>query len=117
MTEEKATELFEKWRKILHLEAWDIRFQWCVRGRDMNIADALGCTSYKHESHQTIVQMLDPVDFESKLFNYGYEKTLVHELLHLKFSDIDDSGDALRDKILHQLVDDLSRAFVASARG
>lgn len=117
MTEEKATELFEKWRKILHLEAWDIRFQWCVRGRDMNIADALGCTSYRHESHQAIIQMLDPVDFENDLFQYDYEKTLVHELLHLKFVDLDDSGDPLRDKLTHQMIDDIARAFMDAIRG
>lgn len=117
MTEEKATELFEKWRKILHLEAWDIRLQWCVRGRDMNIVDALGCTSYRHASHQAIVQMLDPVDFENDLFQYDYEKTLVHELLHLKFADLDDSGDPLRDKLTHQMIDDLARAFMDAIRG
>lgn len=117
MTEQKATELFEKWRKILHLEAWDIRFQWCVRTRDMNIADALGCTSYKHESHQAIIEMLDPVDFENDLFQYDYEKTLVHELLHLKFADLDDSGEPLRDKLTHQMIDDLARAFMDAIRG
>lgn len=69
MTEQKANELFEKWRKILHLEAWDIRFKWKVRAWDTNIADALGCTSYKYESHQAIIQMLDPVDFEQVLKN------------------------------------------------
>lgn len=117
MTEPKANELFRKWVAILQLGHWDIRFQWCVRDRDMSLPNSVGCTSFNHENRQAIVQMLDPVDFESKLFNYGYEKTLVHELLHLKFSDIDDSGDPLRDKMTHQLIDDLARAFVASTRG
>lgn len=92
MTEQEATRLFEKWRKILHLEAWDIKFQWCVRGRDMNLQDCMGCTSFLHESHQAIVQMLDPVDFDNDLFSYDYEKTLVHELLHLRFSDLENSA-------------------------
>lgn len=117
MTEREANELFYKWSGILHLEAWDVRFQWRVRARDMNIADALGCTSYKHESHQAIIQMLDPVDFENDLFQYDYEKTLVHELLHLKFADLDDSGDPLRDKLTHQMIDDLARAFMDAVRG
>lgn len=116
MTEQEATRLFEKWRKILHLEAWDIKFQWCVRGRDMNLQDCMGCTSFLHESHQAIVQMLDPVDFDNDLFFYDYEKTLVHELLHLRFSDLENSGDPLRDKLTHQLIDDLARAFIRASK-
>lgn len=116
MTEQEATRLFEKWRKILHLEAWDIKFQWCVRGRDMNLQDCMGCTSFLHESHQAIVQMLDPVDFDNDLFSYDYEKTLVHELLHLRFSDLENSGDPLRDKLTHQLIDDLARAFICASK-
>lgn len=117
MTEEKATELFEKWRKILHLEAWDIRFKWKVRARDMNLPDSVGCTTFNNISKQAIIHMLDPVDFENDLFEYDYEKTLVHELLHLKFADLDDSGDPLRDKLTHQMIDDLARAFVNAVRG
>lgn len=116
MTEQEATRLFEKWRKILHLEAWDIKFQWCVRGRDMNLQDCMGCTSFLHASHQAIVQMLDPVDFDNDLFSYDYEKTLVHELLHLMFSDLENSGDPLRDKLTHQLIDDLARAFICASK-
>lgn len=116
MTEQEATRLFEKWRKILHLEAWDIKFQWCVRGRDMNLQDCMGSTSFLHESHQAIVQMLDPVDFDNDLFSYDYEKTLVHELLHLRFSDLENSGDPLRDKLTHQLIDDLARAFICASK-
>lgn len=114
MTEQRANELFRKWVAILQLGCWDIRFQWCVRDRDMNLSNSVGCTSFNHESRQAIVQMLDPVDFQNDSFDYDYEKTLVHELLHLKFSDVDDSGDPLRDKMTHQLIDDLARAFVVA---
>lgn len=115
MTEQKATELFEKWRKILHLEAWDIRFQWRVRVDAMK-RPGLGCTEFQHATREAIIKMLDPVDFENDLFEYDYEKTLVHELLHLKFADLDDSGDPLRDKLTHQMIDDLARAMVETAR-
>lgn len=117
MTEQKATELFEKWRKILHLESWDIRFKWKVRERDMRLSDSVGCTTFSHESRQAIIEMLDPIDFENDLFQYDYEKTLVHELLHIKFSDLDNSGDPLRDKLTHQIIDDIARAMVQAAMG
>ena len=45
------------------------------------------------------------VDFEDR-------KTLVHELLHLKFCLLGDSGNDLQDRYVHQLIDDLARAFV-----
>lgn len=112
MDEQKAKALLRKWVSILGLESWDIVFRWKLRANDMAIPDSLGCAQFTFESRQAIIQMLDPVDFDNPDFAYDYEKTLVHELLHLKFAKIDDSGDALRDKITHQLIDDLARAFV-----
>lgn len=116
MTEEKAVELFKKYVRILRLESWDIRFQWKVRADDMNINDSVGCNTYKHTSRQSIIQMLDSVDFNNTLFEYDYEVTLVHELLHIKFADVDDSGDQLRDKLMHQLINDMAIALVACSR-
>lgn len=112
MDEQKANALLRKWVSILGLESWNIVFRWKLRANDMAIPDSLGCAQFTFESRQAIIQMLDPVDFDNPDFTYDYEKTLVHELLHLKFAKIDDSGDALRDKITHQLIDDLARAFV-----
>ena len=118
MTEKKANELFEKWRKVFHLESWEIVFQWCVRRPYMNDSepDSMGCTTFDMVSRQAIIQMLDPVDFHDGLFSYDYEKTLVHELLHIKFAELDYSGDTLRDNLTHQMVNDLAKAFVAVSR-
>lgn len=41
MTEPEAKRLFEKWRDRLHLEAWDLRFEWKVRQRDMYVEERL----------------------------------------------------------------------------
>lgn len=112
MTEERANELFRKWVNILHLESWDIRFQWKVRERDMDLKESCGCTGFLHSARQAVVQMVDPVDYDNALFEYDYEKTLIHELLHIKFADLDDTGDPLRDKLTHQMINDLAVAFV-----
>lgn len=114
MTEKHANELFNKWVKRLHLESWDIRFKWKVRSANMALSDSVGCTTFNHTSKQAIIEMLDPIDFDNDLFTYDYEKTLVHELLHLKFADLDNSGDPLRDKLTHQLIDGLAKSFVDS---
>ena len=118
MTEEKAFELFNKWVRILGLENWDIKLYWKTREMDMSIKESYGCTTYLHESRQAVIQMLDPVDCDDlRPFKYDYEKTLIHELLHVKFADLEDSGDQLRDKLTHQMIDDIARAFIKCSKG
>lgn len=116
MTEEKATALFNEWVKRLHLGEWDIDFQWRVLAKNMNEPDSTGCTSANVVGRQAIIQMVDPVDYPDSPFYYDYEKTLVHELLHLVFWDMDDSGDDLRDKLTHIMVERLARALVNAKR-
>ena len=114
MTEEKAQMLFEKWVNILDLGSWNIHFEWSVKEKDMPEEDTTGYTQYLHTKKQAIITMLDPADFEidNEYFNYDYEQTLVHELLHLKFSDIEDSENELQNKLLHQLIDSLAKSFI-----
>lgn len=117
MTKEKAIQLFDKWVHILHLEGWHISFEWKVPGHCMNVEESVGATKYQHSTGQAIVQMVDPEDYPKDTpFPYDYEKTLVHELLHLKFADLDDTGDNLRDKLTHRLVDDLAVAFIEASK-
>lgn len=116
VTEAIARKLLDRWVRILHLEEWNINFQWKVRAKDMIGQDCIGCTSANVVSRQAIIQMIDPVDFENPDFPYDYEKTLVHELLHLTFWDMDDTGDDLRDKLIHIMVDRMARALVTAER-
>lgn len=116
MTEEKATALLHEWINRLHLEEWAIAFQWRVLAKDMNEAECIGCTSANIVSRQAIIQMVDPVDYPDSPFEYDYEKTLVHELLHLVFWDMDDTGDDLRDKLTHIMVDRMARALIDAKR-
>lgn len=117
MTEEKAKELLNEWVKRLHLEEWAINFQWRVLEKDMTIKESIGCTSANVVSRQASIQMIDPVDYPDSHFDYDYEKTLVHELLHLVFWDMDDTGDELRDKLTHIMVDRMAKALVSAKRG
>lgn len=49
------------------------------------------------------------------------KKTLVHELLHIKFSTIDKDLNTyegiVAEQVRHQLIDDLARALVMAKRG
>ena len=115
MTEKEANIHFEKWTNRLHLEDWDIRFKWSVRA-DKLPENVCGNTSYVFERKMATIEMVNEVDYINELFPYDYEQTLVHELLHLKFAAIDDSENALQNKLVHQLVDDVSKWLVNASR-
>lgn len=40
------------------------------------------------------------------------QKILIHELLHLKMSFWCQNDDNVEDRVMHQIIDDLARAFV-----
>ena len=42
---------------------------------------------------------------------FNFEKTLVHELLHLKLTFWCQNEDSVSDRLMHQIIDDLARAF------
>lgn len=115
MTEKEANILFEKWKNMLHLEDWDIKFQWSVRADELP-EDVCGSATYVFERKMAIVKMISEVDYTNELFPYDYEQTLVHELLHLKFAAIDDSENALQNKLVHQLIDDMAKWLVNASR-
>ena len=118
MTEQKATALFHKWVKILRLFDWDIRFHWRVHPMEMAEKDSAGCSSYNWVCKQAVIEIADPDKYKMDMqgFAFDYEQILVHELLHLKFSLIDDPDDKMTGAVVHQLVDDMAKSLVAASR-
>lgn len=118
MTEEKAKALFEEWVKILQLEEWDIRFHWRVDPKRMKIADCAGDTSYNDVCKQAVIEIADLDLYETDMdgFEVDYEQVLVHELMHLKLSILDDTDNELQNKTVHHLVDGLARSLIKAAR-
>lgn len=100
------------WSSVLDLSRWSIKFQWKVKATEMNIEDAFGCTTLNKVSRLAIIQIIDQNDVTDSMVAFNYEKTLVHELLHLKMAFLDDSGDDLRDTMTHAMIDDLAVSFV-----
>ncbi len=119
MTEERAKELFNKWVKILQLEEWDIRFHWRVDPKRMTLTDCAGCTSYNEVCRQAVIQIADFDLYEMDMqgFDVDYEQVLVHELMHLKMSILDDVKDKTQNRVVHVLVDGLARSLVRASRG
>ena len=60
--------------------------------------------------------MLDPQYYGDRIVPFDWEKTIVHELLHLKTCLISDQWEPLQMRYMHQMIDDLARAFVDAKR-
>ena len=104
--------MFHYWKKKLGLLDWTIDFQYNVEPEDMCVADSCGCTSWREEVKIAVVQILRPDRYRNQVVPFDVEKTIVHELLHLKLSFLSNEDGDLQDRIAHQLIDDLARAFV-----
>lgn len=118
MNERTAQALFAKWVKILGLQDWEIRFHWKVRSYDMAAQDSRGVATYNMVKKQASIQMLDQQDDEEwEGFKFDYEKTLVHELMHLKLAVIDvdqddEHKDPVHEHVVHQMVDEFAKIMV-----
>ena len=100
--------LIQKWTDILDLKDWDIRFVVDYKKCKANAAVAL-C-----EDDSSIKYAL--ISFTTyKGFNCDneyLEKTVIHELLHIKLSLLHPiDQDTLEYKVLHQAINDLSISF------
>lgn len=114
--DQKCGELFEEWVSRLWLSDWAIRFYPDAIPTDMVLEDVSGEAEWTESSKTAVVRILREDCYGDRVVPFDFEKTLVHELLHLKFCLIDGSGNDLQDRYIHQMIDDLARAFVDAKR-
>ena len=105
-----------KWQKRLGLMDWRIRLYTNVNATDMSDHGFQGEAGWDEASKTAKIKILNPAQYGSRVVPFDEEETLVHELLHLKFALLDNSGNALQDRIVHQLIDDLARALIEADR-
>ena len=82
----------------------------------MVIEDSCGCTSWQEVGKTALIQILHPNRYGDRIVPFDIEKTIVHELLHLKMSFISSECDSLQQRVAHQLIDDLAKAMVNARR-
>ena len=121
-------ELLDEWSTRLGLQDWKIILNTNVDPDDMAVEDSEGCVQYEETLKAALIQVIDPAKREEKdsketyiyLRDFDFEVILVHELLHLKFCLLErgDNWDhKLQLRLLHQIIDDMSRALVKAKRG
>ena len=104
--------LLEKWKRKLCLQEWRIKLLTRLRPEEMTIADtAAGCTEWSEVNKVARIEIIDPAYYGTRIVPFNFEKTLVHELLHLKITFWCQNDDDVSDRIMHQIIDDLARAL------
>lgn len=108
--------LLEKWQKKLCLQEWRIRLKTHLLPEEMTMNDAAGCTEWSESIKTARIEIIDPAYYGDRIMPFDFEKTLVHELLHLKFSFWCQNEDDVGDRVMHQMIDDLARALTECNR-
>lgn len=108
--------LLKEWQYRLGLHDWKIKLVDCCRPDEMALEDVAGCTEWTESNKTARIEILDPQFYGERIVPFDYEKTLVHELLHLKTCLVSDCADQLQTRYMHQIIDDLAKAFVDAKR-
>lgn len=109
-------ELLVEWKERLGLHEWRIKLRPKCEPDEMTLDGVAGCTEWSETIKTARIEVLDPAYYGERIVPFDWEKTLVHELLHLKLCLVQDVEDDLQSRYMHQIIDDLARAFVDAKR-
>lgn len=109
-------ELLKEWQQRLGLQDWRIVLVTDCKPEDMAMEGCAGCTAWTECNKTARIEIIDPNYYGERIVPFDFEKTLIHELLHLKTSLISDNVSELQQRYTHQLIDDLARAFAEAKR-
>lgn len=114
-------ELLQEWVERLGLQEWRIKLKTDCKEADMRQRGSAGCVEFTECRKTAVIEIMAEEEYGDRIVAYDLEETLVHELLHLKFSLLDDSAYAdpsfMPDRFVHQLLDDMARALICAKRG
>lgn len=113
---DNSIELLEEWQERLFLNAWRITLRPKCKPDDMTDG-CWGSTEWVEVNKTARIDIVDPNCLTDKMIPFDFEEVLVHELLHLKFCLLsDNSDDNMESRYVHQLIDEMARAFVDAKR-
>jgi len=118
LTLDQATARCADWQRLLRLQDWDVEVR-LERRHAMPIKTAVGCSSI-NKYRRAVIQLVDPIDFTADdcLTERDMEATLVHELLHLHFYDLNvpTPDQAPENVALERAIEAIARGLVALDR-
>ena len=113
--------LLNEWQERLGLQDWAIVLRYNCKFSDLDTEDSIGETLWSNTIKNATIRIVSKEEYgNDRTLPYDFEKTLVHELLHIKFGLIDIMNNGYESKVVdelrHQLIDDLARALVMAKR-
>lgn len=110
MTIQRMRRLLVEWQRLLRLQDWDIELNF-VHHHNLS-RGGFGEIDWTLEKKIATINMVYLKEV-SKALEYNPEKTLVHELLHLRFSIVCRTKEgSIEDGIHEAAVDQVARALV-----
>lgn len=94
--------LLEKWKRKLCLQEWRIKLLTHLHPEEMMVRNTTGCTEWSEAIKTARIEIINPACYGDRIVPFDFEKTLVHELLHLKFSFWCQNEDDVGDRVMHQ---------------
>ena len=82
----------------------------------MTLDDVDGCSVWTECNKSARIEILAEEHYGDRIRPYDAERILIHELLHLKLSIVSDQVEPTQARYMHQIIDDLARAFVSAKR-
>ena len=118
----KELDLLEEWQERLGLQDWAIKLAYNCKQDDLSNPNWQGENNWNSSIKCSTIKIVSPEVYgNDRIMKFDFEKTLVHELLHIKFGllDIEDHTyeSIVVESLRHQLIDDLARALVMAKRG
>jgi len=108
--------LLKEWQIRLGLCDWHIKMYPKCKPEDLELEDVAGEVSWQEVNKTARINIIKPKYYGNRIEPFDFEKTLVHELLHLKTCLLSDQVDELQARVAHMLIDDLARALVDAKR-
>lgn len=102
--------LLEKWKRKLCLQEWRIKLLTHLHPEEMMVRNTTGCTEWSEAIKTARIEIINPACYGDRIVPFNFEKTLVHELLHLKFSFWCQNEDDVGDRVMHHMVLDNEQA-------
>lgn len=112
----KHKALLAEWQARLGLQDWRIKLHDKCKPEKMMLENAAGCTEWSETVKTARIEIIDPKYYGERMVPFDWEKTLVHELLHLKTCLVSSNVLELQERVMHQMIDDLARALVSAKR-
>jgi len=108
--------LLKEWQKRLNLLDWKIVLEEDCSPNDMQIQSQQGETEWDEVNKCAVIRILNPKDYGKRILPFDREKTLVHELLHIKLWWLQNNDCELENRMVHQLIDEMAVALVKAKR-